>query len=119
MDFFPDTTALVWQTGPEGLRYAVVREGVGEGARAGENVSVHYTGWLTSGQKFDSSRDRGEPFGFTLGAGQVVRGWDLGVEGMKQGEKRILSLVPGLGYGSRGAGIIPPNAQLIFAVEKL
>jgi peptidylprolyl isomerase len=119
MDFFPDTTALLWQTGPEGLRYAVVREGVGEGAHAGEKVSVHYTGWLTSGQKFDSSRDRGEPFVFTLGAGQVVRGWDLGVEGMRPGEKRILFLPPGLGYGSRGVSIIPPNAQLIFAVEKL
>lgn len=99
---------------------------VGEGAeaRAGQDVSVHYTGWLLyggeRGRKFDSSKDRGEPFRFALGAGQVIRGWDEGVQGMKVGGTRVLTIPPALGYGARGAaGVIPPDATLIFEVELL
>lgn len=99
---------------------------VGEGAEAcaGQDVSVHYTGWLLyggeRGRKFDSSKDRGEPFRFALGAGQVIRGWDEGVQGMKVGGTRVLTIPPALGYGARGAGgVIPPNATLIFEVELL
>ena len=95
---------------------------VGEGAAAasGQKVSVHYTGWLTNGTKFDSSHDRNEAFQFGLGRGQVIRGWDEGVQGMKVGGKRKLTIPPELGYGSRGAGgVIPPNATLVFEVELL
>ena len=119
MDFFPDTTTLTFEHGSEGLRYAVIQQGEGEPAKAGANVKVHYTGWLTNGYKFDSSRDREQPFSFPLGGGRVIRGWDLGVAGMLPGEKRILMIPPGLGYGSRGAGPIPGGATLIFAVEYL
>ena len=119
MDFFPDTTTLTFEHGSEGLRYAVIQQGEGEPARAGANVKVHYTGWLTNGYKFDSSRDRDQAFTFPLGGGRVIRGWDLGVAGMLPGEKRILIIPPGLGYGSRGAGPIPGGATLIFAVEYL
>ena len=95
---------------------------VGEGniAASGQHVTVHYTGWLTNGSKFDSSKDRNDPFKFGLGQGQVIRGWDEGVQGMKVGGKRKLTIPPELGYGARGAGgVIPPNATLVFEVELL
>ncbi len=103
-----------------GLQYIVVREGDGPPAQTGQTVQVHYTGWLTDGTKFDSSRDRGEPFSFQLGRGAVIRGWDEGVASMQVGEQRRLIIPPELGYGARGAGgVIPPNAVLIFDVELL
>lgn len=95
-------------------------EGTGDEAVAGNTVSVHYTGWLTDGTKFDSSLDRGQPFQFTLGQGSVIRGWDVGVEGMKVGGTRRLTIPPDMGYGASGAGgVIPPNATLVFEVELL
>jgi FKBP-type peptidyl-prolyl cis-trans isomerase len=102
-----------------GLQYIVVAEGDGNEARAGDTVSVHYTGWLVDGNKFDSSRDRGQPFVFPLGAGRVIKGWDEGVAGMKVGGVRKLIVPPELGYGERGIGPIPPNSTLIFEVELL
>jgi len=119
MDFFPDTASLQLEHGSEELRYAIIKQGEGEPAKAGSTVRVHYTGWLTNGYKFDSSRDRGQPFSFPLGGARVIRGWDLGVQGMLPGEKRILIVPPGLGYGSRAAGPIPGGSTLIFAVEYL
>ncbi|MDH4152632.1 MAG: FKBP-type peptidyl-prolyl cis-trans isomerase [Nitrospira sp.] len=107
-------------TTPSGLKYVDQVVGTGEAAVAGQNVSVHYTGWLENGKKFDSSVDRGQPFSFPLGAGRVIKGWDEGVQGMKVGGKRKLTIPSDLGYGSRGAGgVIPPNATLIFDVELL
>ena len=101
---------------------AVVDEVVGTGpeAKSGDKVRVHYTGWLTDGRKFDSSLDRRRPFSFTLGANEVIAGWDQGVAGMKVGGKRKLTIPPDLGYGAEGAGgVIPPNATLVFDVELL
>ena len=107
---------------PDGLKYTDTKIGDGATARAGNKVSVHYTGWLSDngakGKKFDSSLDRNQPFQFTLGAHQVIAGWDEGVAGMKVGGKRTLTIPPELGYGARGFGaVIPPNATLIFDVE--
>ena len=94
--------------------------GSGAEAGAGQEVTVHYTGWLTSGEKFDSSKDRDDPFVFPLGGGRVIKGWDEGVQGMKVGGKRKLTIPPALGYGAHGAGgVIPPNATLVFEVELL
>lgn len=107
-------------TTSSGLQYEDIKVGTGAEATAGHNVSVHYTGTLTNGQKFDSSVDRGQPFQFPLGAGMVIKGWDEGVSGMKVGGKRKLTIPPQLGYGERGAGgAIPPNATLVFDVELL
>ena len=107
-------------TTPSGLKYTDIEPGSGAVAQTGQKARVHYTGWLKSGQKFDSSLDRNEPFEFTLGAGMVIKGWDEGVAGMKVGGKRKLEIPPALGYGARGAGgIIPANADLIFEVELL
>jgi FKBP-type peptidyl-prolyl cis-trans isomerase FkpA len=94
--------------------------GTGATAKAGQHVTVHYTGWLTDGSKFDSSKDRNEPFDFPLGRQHVIAGWDEGVQGMKVGGVRKLTIPPQLGYGARGAGgVIPPNATLVFEVELL
>lgn len=103
-----------------GLQYEDLQEGTGAEAMIGQTVSVHYTGWLTDGTKFDSSVDRGQPFQFPLGARRVIAGWDEGVAGMKVGGKRKLTIPPSLGYGVRGAGgVIPPNATLVFDVALL
>ncbi len=103
-----------------GLKIADIREGSGEVARSGDKVTVHYTGWLTDGKRFDSSVLRGKPFSFVLGAGNVIAGWDEGVQGMKEGGIRQLVIPSELAYGERGAGgVIPPNATLIFEVELL
>lgn len=108
------------RTTASGLQIEDVTEGTGPEAKPGAQVRVHYTGWLTDGKKFDSSKDRGQPFGFKLGGGQVIRGWDEGVEGMKVGGVRKLTIPAALGYGARGAGgVIPPNATLVFEVELL
>ena len=106
-------------TTSSGLMYADEKVGTGAEATAGQTATVHYTGWLTDGKKFDSSIDRGKAFMFPLGAGHVIKGWDEGVEGMKVGGKRQLRVPPELGYGAAGAGggLIPPNATLIFDVE--
>lgn len=112
------------QTTPSGLQYEDTVVGNGAEAAAGKHVTVHYTGWLYEngqpGRKFDSSKDRNDPFVFPLGAGHVIRGWDEGVQGMKVGGTRRLVIPADLGYGARGAGgVIPPNATLLFEVELL
>ena len=107
-------------TTPSGLIIEELVLGEGGIAATGQRVSVHYTGWLTTGKKFDSSKDRNDPFEFRLGAGQVIRGWDEGVQGMKVGGSRKLTIPPELAYGARGAGgVIPANATLVFEVELL
>ncbi len=122
----PSGTGVGAELGPNavttasGLRYEDLVAGTGAEAQAGKTVSVHYTGWLTDGTKFDSSLDRGQPFEFQLGAGQVIAGWDEGVAGMKVGGKRKLVIPSDLGYGASGTGgVIPANATLIFEVELL
>jgi FKBP-type peptidyl-prolyl cis-trans isomerase FkpA len=112
-------------TTPSGLQYEDTTPGTGAEAVSGKRVRVHYTGWLydptadnSRGKKFDSSKDRGQPFAFGLGGGEVIRGWDEGVAGMLVGGTRVLTIPPELGYGARGAGgVIPPNATLVFEVE--
>jgi FKBP-type peptidyl-prolyl cis-trans isomerase FkpA len=107
-------------TTASGLQYEDIKIGEGDAATAGKTVAVHYTGWLTNGKKFDSSKDRGQPFEFPLGGGRVIKGWDEGVQGMKVGGVRKLTIPASLGYGSRGAGgAIPPDATLVFEVELL
>ena len=112
----------LWEvyTMENGLTYTIVTEGTGDVATKGNTVVVHYTGTFTDGRKFDSSVDREQPFEFRLGAGMVIQGWDLGVEGMRIGETRILNIPSDLAYGQRGAGgVIPPNTDLIFEVQLL
>ena len=107
-------------TTPSGLQYQDLVAGTGASPTQGKSVKVHYTGWLTNGTKFDSSKDRGEPFIFQIGLGRVIKGWDEGVASMKVGGKRKLTIPSGLAYGARGAGgVIPPNATLVFEVELL
>ena len=114
-------------TTASGLQYQDTQQGTGDVAQAGQRVSVHYTGWLHDptqpdgrGAKFDSSKDRGQPFKFQLGAGMVIAGWDEGVQGMKVGGTRVLTIPAALGYGARGAGgVIPPHATLVFEVDLL
>ncbi len=122
----PDTSAPTKVTGEpkttaSGVKYWDIKVGTGAVATRGQSVTVHYTGWLENGKKFDSSVDRGEPFTFRLGAHEVITGWDEGVAGMKVGGKRQLKIPPAAGYGSRnvGNGLIPPNSTLIFDVELL
>ncbi len=115
---------MAFTTTASGLQFEDTTVGTGAEAQPGRNVTVHYTGWLydngVQGAKFDSSKDRGEPFIFPLGGGMVIRGWDEGVQGMREGGTRTLIIPPGLGYGARGAGgVIPPNATLKFEVELL
>jgi FKBP-type peptidyl-prolyl cis-trans isomerase len=113
------STVLSTKTMADGLKIEDLKVGTGTEAKAGDSVSVHYVGTLTNGTKFDSSRDRGTPFTFALGAGQVIKGWDEGVAGMKVGGLRRLTIPPALGYGAQGQGPIPPNATLIFEIELL
>lgn len=118
----PVTAAAAPQPGATvtGLKMEDTKVGTGDEAVTGKSVTVHYTGWLTDGTKFDSSKDHGQPFTFQLGAGQVIKGWDQGVVGMKVGGVRKLTIPPSLGYGANGAGgVIPPNASLVFEVELL
>ncbi|MFZ0200010.1 MAG: FKBP-type peptidyl-prolyl cis-trans isomerase [Candidatus Sulfotelmatobacter sp.] len=122
----PNTNAPSKVTGEgvktdSGLQYWDIRVGTGEVAKEGSHVRVHYTGWLTNGKKFDSSVDAGKPFDFTIGNGEVIKGWEEGVSGMRVGGKRQLRIPPALGYGAEGTpgGPIPPNATLIFDVQLL
>jgi peptidylprolyl isomerase len=106
-------------TTPSGLQYIDLVEGTGDSPKTGQTVTVHYTGTLENGKKFDSSRDRNQPFQFKIGVGQVIKGWDEGVGSMKVGGRRQLTIPAELGYGSRGVGPIPPNSTLVFDVELL
>ena len=121
MAFQPQTVSTEVITTPSGLQYQEIEMGSGEKPTAGQDVVVHYTGWLESNnEKFDSSVDRGQPFTFTLGQGMVIKGWDEGLASMNIGGKRRLIIPASLGYGPRGAGgVIPPNATLVFDVELL
>ena len=124
MRTLPNREDDTMNTTPSGLQYEDTVAGNGAEAKAGQRVSVHYTGWLykdgVKGAKFDSSKDRNDPFAFGLGGGQVIKGWDEGVQGMKVGGTRVLIIPPQLGYGARGAGgVIPPNATVMFEVELL
>jgi FKBP-type peptidyl-prolyl cis-trans isomerase FkpA len=124
---FTASRNFIMITTETGLQYDDTTAGSGDEAQAGQYVTVHYTGWLHDpaqpdgrGRKFDSSKDRNDPFKFDLGAGMVIQGWDQGVQGMKVGGTRVLLIPPQLGYGARGAGgVIPPNATLVFEVELL
>lgn len=107
------------QTLPDGLQIIDIKEGTGPAAQSGQKLTVNYTGWLQDGTKFDSSLDRGQPFTFTLGQGQVIKGWDEGLVGMKVGGKRRLIIPPSLGYGSQQQGKIPPNSTLVFDIDLL
>ncbi|MDD5569165.1 MAG: FKBP-type peptidyl-prolyl cis-trans isomerase [Candidatus Pacebacteria bacterium] len=108
------------QSGSQDLKIETLKEGAGEGAKSGDKVTVHYTGTLLDGTKFDSSLDRGAPFSFVLGSGMVIQGWEQGLVGMKAGEERKLTIPAALAYGERGVeGIIPGNATLIFTVDLL
>lgn len=114
------TMAENLETTPSGLQYVDVKVGTGASPQKGQTAVVHYTGWLVDGKKFDSSKDRGQPFSFAVGRGQVIKGWDEGVATMKVGGTRKLVIPPDLAYGARGAGgVIPPNATLTFEVELL
>src|ERR1700758_394514 len=121
----PNTNAPTKVTGDgvkndSGLQYWDIKVGTGQEAKSGDHVKVHYTGWFTSGKKFDSSVDAHQPYSFTLGQGNVIKGWDEGVAGMKGGGKRQLRIPPELAYGENGyKGIVPPNATLIFDVQLL
>ncbi len=121
----PNTSAPTKVTGdgvktPSGLQYWDIKVGTGQEAKEGSRVRVHYTGWLTSGKKFDSSVDAGKPFDFRIGNGEVIKGWEEGVSGMKVGGKRQLRIPPQLAYGKEGyPGAIPPNATLIFDIQLL
>jgi peptidylprolyl isomerase len=122
----PNTNAPTKVTGPgvktdSGLQYWEIRVGNGEVAKEGSHVRVHYTGWLTTGKKFDSSVDAGKPFDFTIGNGEVIKGWEEGVSGMRVGGRRQLRIPPEIGYGADGTpgGPIPPNATLIFDIQLL
>ena len=121
----PNTKAPTKVTGDgtktaSGLQYWDIKVGTGQEAKDGDHVKVHYTGWLTSGKKFDSSVDAHQPFDFTIGKGDVIKGWEEGVTGMKVGGKRQLRIPPGLAYGAEGySGVIPPNATLIFDIQLL
>lgn len=117
--YSPDVAKIMPDTSTNTLGIETLTSGEGETAEPGNRVSVHYTGWLVDGTKFDSSLDRGTPFTFTLGAGQVIQGWDQGVVGMRLGEKRRLTIPPTLGYGASGVGPIPGNSTLVFEVELL
>lgn len=107
------------RTTPSGLQYEEIVVGQGPTPQPGQTVSVHYTGWLTNGEKFDSSVDKGQPFQFVLGQGEVIKGWDEGVSTMQIGGKRKLYVPPNLGYGDRDMGVIPPGSTLVFEVELL
>lgn len=114
------TMAENMETTPSGLQYVDTKVGTGASPQKGQKVIVHYTGWLLDGKKFDSSKDRGQPFSFAIGRGEVIKGWDEGVATMKVGGTRKLVIPPDLAYGAHGAGgVIPPNATLTFEVELL